>query len=132
MVRHWVVRQADLDTARAVFDAMVATLATDAISSVGPSRSFLVGLAVSLFRTATNLRDKGATLSPLELHLLTVLKANDGASVDQLWSLLKDSALKSQTDVEDLLRRLTAVALRDHTVVPLVQQDGAGGWHALT
>lgn len=79
------------------------------------------------------LQRKGCRLDPIPLNVLLCLKAAERRlSIEQITAALNanDSPadLWTPETVEAELRRLSAVALGDGSVVPLVSRDADGTW----
>ena len=130
VVRRWVLRNGDIEVLESLTDAAVVAASADLLEHKG-ALAALAGVVVALFRTLRAFRRKGVILPPSSLAVLVALKQNDGSSRQQLAVILRAQAEPVADELDAELALLQGVALSDHTVVPLIQQDASGGWHAL-
>ena len=130
IVRRWVLRSGDIEVLKALTDAVVIAASADLLEHKD-ALAAIAGVVVALFRTLRTFRRKGVVLSPSSLAVLVALKRHDGSSRQQLAVILRAQAEAVADELDAELTLLQGVALSDHTVVPLIQEDASGGWHAL-
>jgi hypothetical protein len=130
IVRRWVLRNGDIEVLKSVTDAVVVAASAELLQHED-GLAALAGVVVALFRTLRTLRRKAVVLPPSSLSVLVAVKQNDGISRQQLAVLLRGQVDRLADELDTELSLLQGVALPDHTVVSLIQQDAGGGWHAL-
>jgi hypothetical protein len=76
------------------------------------------------------IRQKGVQLSPLQNHVLMVLKDRPAASLDALTQALPPRLGFCSADVQEALNELKAIRQGDGTVCSLVAEDADHRWSA--
>ncbi|MFN7939155.1 MAG: hypothetical protein U0R19_37875 [Bryobacteraceae bacterium] len=126
-----VIRDDDLEVIDAICKALEAAVAAGLVSSKVLIAA-LSAVIIGLVKIGRQVQAKAAFVSRDQLVILMLLKENPlGLTLRELTALSNDRkvlAMKSEEDILATLKDLSAIALRDGSVVAIVAQDAGGMW----
>ncbi len=132
IVRGYVVHTDDLK----LFQTFLSAVASLISAEVGSEAGVAIGIIVAGCGVAYQLKQKGATVDPLQARLLTLMKRRGPLTLEQIAVALNmhpafkgaEGGSWSAEQVEDQLSNLTKIRLRDGTITAFVSVDADGRW----
>lgn len=129
-----VIRDADLDLASAVWEAIKASAGAGLITGQF-TWAAAAAVAATFYKIGRALLKKTAELPPIHFQIILILRESRiGLTLDQLTEQLNFLAPSDPphtlTDVLGYLTELSKTRLRNGTVVALVAEDGKHRWSA--
>jgi hypothetical protein len=125
----WFIRDDDIP----MFEAFAALggIAATALVGAAIAPATAVAGSTSIAKAIWQIWRKGGRLSKEEMSVLNLLPALGSSSAEDLARLAGAQLGRDTAGFESLLKAMTAVELRDGSVVALVRQDSDGTWRKL-
>jgi hypothetical protein len=121
----WTVRQQDLSDVSTIATLLLLSSVRDPGERLDPLVKLIMAAACMVWR----LRQRGVSLTPLQRDVLIVMRRSGAVTFDQLAAGARSMSSEwSSQDVDVALRELSAIRLKDGTVVALVHKAEDGRW----